>query len=69
MINQWEHEIENRVKRRKLTVLMHHGNKRKESFRMIGKYDLVITTYGIVSSEHKTTVSKEIKKKSKIIPI
>lgn len=57
LINQWESEIENRVKRRKLSILMHHGNKRVDSIHSICKYDLVITTYGVVSSDHKNNVS------------
>lgn len=57
LINQWEKEVENRVKRRKLTILLHHGTKRKESAHSICKYDLVISTYGVISSEHKNNVS------------
>lgn len=57
LINQWEHEIKNNVKRRKLTVVMHHGNKRAESAHALCKADLVITTYGIINSEHKNMVS------------
>lgn len=57
LINQWEGEIENRVKRRKLSVLMHHGNKRSTSIHSICKYDVVITTYGVISSDHKGMVS------------
>lgn len=57
LINQWEHEIKNHVKRRKLTVIMHHGNKRTESAHSLCKGDLVITTYGIINSEHKNMVS------------
>lgn len=57
LINQWEHEIKNHVKRRKINVLMHHGNKRNESAHALCKADVVITTYGIVSSDHKSSVS------------
>lgn len=58
LINQWEHEIKNHVKRRKLTVIMHHGNKRAESAHTLCKGDLVITTYGIINSEHKNQVNQ-----------
>lgn len=57
LINQWEHEIKKHVKRRKLNVLMHHGNNRSESAHSLCKGDVVITTYGIITSEHKKTVS------------
>lgn len=57
LINQWESEVNNRVRRRKLSVLLVHGNKRNESVHSMCKYDLVITTYGIISSDHKNNVS------------
>ena len=34
-----------------LRVLTYHGSNRKESARQLAKYDIVITTYGVVSSE------------------
>ena len=34
-----------------LKVLTYHGSNRKESARQLAKYDIVITTYGIVNSE------------------
>lgn len=53
LIAQWESEVERRVKRNSISILLHHGNNRETSARRVSKYDLVITTYGLVSSEAK----------------
>lgn len=53
LIEQWQTEVEKRVKRNSISVLLHHGNNREDRARRVSKYDLVITTYGVVSSEDK----------------
>lgn len=42
-----------------LRVLVYHGQGRKVSARALAKYDLVVTTYGIVSSEVKGALGKD----------
>lgn len=59
-MNQWNHEIETRVKYHKLNVLVHHGSNRSTSVRSLCNYDIVLTTYGVVSSEGKTKVALHI---------
>ncbi|XP_050095390.1 transcription termination factor 2 isoform X1 [Anopheles aquasalis] len=53
LMRQWEGEITNRVKRNSLAVCVHHGTQRDTKPRHIAKYDVVITTYNIVSREVK----------------
>ncbi|XP_053668446.1 transcription termination factor 2 [Anopheles marshallii] len=53
LIRQWESEITNRVKRNSLSVCVHHGTQRESKPRQLAKYDIVITTYNIVSRESK----------------
>ncbi|XP_035791318.1 transcription termination factor 2-like isoform X1 [Anopheles albimanus] len=53
LMRQWEGEITNRVKRNSLAVCVHHGTQRDTKPRHIAKYDVVITTYNIVSRESK----------------
>lgn len=53
LMNQWNREIETRVKRGALDVCVFHGTKRPTSARQLAKFDVVITTYQIVVSEHK----------------
>lgn len=53
LIKQWEAEIKNRVlDSHKLRVCVHHGPQRTKRFEDLRKYDVVITTYQILVSEH-----------------
>lgn len=53
LIKQWEAEIKNRVlDSHKLRVCVHHGPQRTKRFDDLRKYDVVITTYQILVSEH-----------------
>ena len=53
LIKQWEAEIKSRVSEsHKLRVLVHHGPNRTKQFQDLLKYDVVITTYQILVSEH-----------------
>lgn len=56
LIRQWEAEIAEKVsKSHRLSVLVHHGPNRTKRWQDLTKYDVVITTYQIVASEHKHT--------------
>jgi SNF2 family DNA or RNA helicase len=53
LIKQWESEIKTKVTRsHALKVLVHHGPSRTKSAAELKKYDVVITTYQILASEH-----------------
>ena len=53
LIRQWEAEISNRVAgSHELRVCVHHGPQRTKRFQDLRKYDVVITTYQILVSEH-----------------
>ncbi|UNI22657.1 hypothetical protein JDV02_008522 [Purpureocillium takamizusanense] len=53
LIRQWEQEINDRVaKTHRLKVLVHHGPQRTKNFKDLAMYDVVITTYQILVSEH-----------------
>lgn len=54
LMKQWEHEIKTRTKRGAIEHIVFHGNKRDYKARTLSKCDVVLTTYGIVSSEHKS---------------
>ncbi|GMT04132.1 hypothetical protein PENTCL1PPCAC_26306, partial [Pristionchus entomophagus] len=53
VIYQWEAEIEKRVKGSRLAVHVFHGpkNKREDRPKKLAKYDIIITTYNIITSE------------------
>lgn len=54
LMKQWEYEIKTKVKRGALDVLVFHGASRPTKSRDVAKYDVVITTYQIIVSEHKS---------------
>ncbi|KAI0009259.1 SNF2 family N-terminal domain-containing protein [Xylariaceae sp. FL0662B] len=56
LIRQWEAEMKEKVtESRKLKVLVHHGPQRTKRFEDLRRYDVVITTYQILVSEHGHT--------------
>lgn len=53
LIKQWEGEIKDRIEEdHALKVCVHHGPGRARSYKDLKKYDVVITTYQTLSSEH-----------------
>jgi SNF2 family DNA or RNA helicase len=53
LIRQWEAEIKDKVaKSHLLTVCVHHGPQRTKSSAELSRFDVVITTYQILVSEH-----------------
>lgn len=60
LIKQWEAEIKNRVSEsHSLRVCVHHGPQRTKRFEDLKKYDVVITTYQILVSEHGSCSVRE----------
>ncbi|ORY62654.1 SNF2 family N-terminal domain-containing protein [Pseudomassariella vexata] len=53
LIRQWEAELKEKVSNtHRLKVLVHHGPQRTKRFEELRLYDVVITTYQILVSEH-----------------
>lgn len=53
LIRQWESEIEEKVEySRRLKVCVYHGASRTKAGDNLEDYDVVITTYGTLTSEH-----------------
>jgi len=60
LIKQWESEIKSKVSASHgLDVLVHHGPSRTKSSLELKKYDVVITTYQTLTSEHASSSDKE----------
>lgn len=55
LMQQWKREIQKAVKpgRHQLSVYVLHGDKRAVSYRDLKDYDVVLTTFGTLSSELK----------------
>ena len=61
LIKQWESEVKDKIeKRRRFRVLVHHGSSRTKHADELEKYDIVVTTYHTLISEHES--STETKK-------
>ncbi|XP_043683954.1 transcription termination factor 2 [Vespula pensylvanica] len=54
LLSQWENEIKSKCKKGILSVEVYHGNNREKLAKRLAKYDVVITTYNILSREFKT---------------
>nr|XP_047136121.1 transcription termination factor 2 [Hydra vulgaris] len=59
LVHQWHKEIERRVDKLKLTVCVYHGSTREKRIKKLASYDMVLTTYNIVSIEGKNFVDKD----------
>lgn len=60
LIKQWEAEIRSRVSdSHSLRVCVHHGPQRTKRFEDLRKYDVVITTYQILVSEHGSSSERD----------
>lgn len=63
LIKQWESEILEKIeKTHKLRVCLYHGTNRAKTTRDLDKYDVVITTYGTLTSESGTAAADKTKK-------
>ncbi|KAL8804932.1 MAG: hypothetical protein Q9182_002242 [Xanthomendoza sp. 2 TL-2023] len=60
LIKQWEAEIKSRVSEtHKFRVCVHHGPQRTKRYEDLRKYDIVITTYQILVSEHGSSSDRD----------
>lgn len=63
LIKQWESEIKDKVERsRKLRVCLYHGATRAKVSTTLNEYDVVITTYGTLTSEFNSSASDKAQK-------
>ena len=62
LMRQWEKEIERHIHPQyRLKVYVYHGNGKNADFAKLRQYDVVLTTFGILTSEFK---QKETRKES-----
>lgn len=59
LINQWQAEVKQRVKRNLLEVTVHHGASREKKPKYLAKFDIVVTTYAILKNERASNVSND----------
>ncbi|CAG08244.1 unnamed protein product, partial [Tetraodon nigroviridis] len=51
LVHHWEREISRRVKSSRLSVCLYHGSDRERRAEALADYDVVVTTYSLVSKE------------------
>ncbi|XP_053561728.1 transcription termination factor 2 isoform X2 [Bombina bombina] len=51
LVHHWKKEVEKRVFDNKLRVYLYHGPNREKDCKVLAKYDIVVTTYSLVSKE------------------
>ncbi|XP_056410815.1 transcription termination factor 2 [Hyla sarda] len=51
LIHHWKKEVERRVCDGRLRVYLYHGANREKDCKMLAQYDIVVTTYSLVSKE------------------
>ena len=56
-VQNWDNQIKEHLDTNKVTYYIYHGQKRTTNVFDLKKYDVVITTYGTVSSDAKTKPS------------
>ena len=56
LIGHWEKEAKKKFKNGVFEVCMYHGANREQSIKKLSRYDLVITTYGTLTSEAKKII-------------
>lgn len=60
LMRQWEKEIERHVHAsHKFSVYLYHGNKKNVGFSRLRTYDVVLTTFGTLTSEFKKKESRK----------
>ena len=57
LIGHWENEAKKKFKGGVFEVCMYHGANREQSVKKLARYDLVVTTYGTLTSEAKKIVA------------
>ncbi|KAM4046929.1 transcription termination factor 2 [Anomaloglossus baeobatrachus] len=51
LVHHWKKEVEKRVSDGRLRVYLYHGANREKDSKALAKYDMVVTTYSLVSKE------------------
>nr|XP_033469176.1 transcription termination factor 2 [Epinephelus lanceolatus] len=71
LVHHWKREIERHVKTSRLSVYLYHGPNRERSAKVLADYDVVVTTYSLVSKEipvQKEDAEKPSKDDTDVVP-
>lgn len=59
LLGQWKAEIETHAEASSLSIYMHYGQSRPKDSKILAQSDVVITTYGVLSSEFSAENSED----------
>ncbi|MQL73028.1 hypothetical protein Taro_005364, partial [Colocasia esculenta] len=59
LLGQWKAEIETHAQLGSLSIFVHYGQSRPKDAKLLARYDVVLTTYGVLSSEFSAENSEE----------
>ncbi|KAJ8750025.1 hypothetical protein K2173_013940 [Erythroxylum novogranatense] len=59
LLSQWKAEIETHAEPGSLSLCLHYGQSRVKDAKLLAQYDVVITTYGVLTSEFSTEDAEE----------
>ncbi|CAM8885602.1 unnamed protein product [Rhodiola kirilowii] len=54
LLSQWKSEIESHMEPGSLSIYVHYGQSRPKDTKLLAQSDVVITTYGVLSSEYSS---------------
>jgi DNA repair protein RAD5 len=60
LLAQWESEFEAHSHPKTIRIFVYYGDRRSQGKGDLGRYDVVLTTYGIISNEFTSTGQKEL---------
>ncbi|KAF8392233.1 hypothetical protein HHK36_022575 [Tetracentron sinense] len=60
LLGQWKDELETHSKPKSISVFVHYGGDRTSDPKVISEHDVVLTTYGVLTSAYKYDSEKSI---------
>ncbi|OMO95524.1 SNF2-related protein [Corchorus olitorius] len=60
LLSQWKDELETHSKPESISIFVHYGGEKTNDPRVISEYDVVLTTYGVLTSAYKSDAENSI---------
>ncbi|XAR49004.1 DNA helicase [Bertholletia excelsa] len=60
LLSQWKDELETHSKPESISIFIHYGGYRTSDPKMMAKHDVVLTTYGVLTSSYKNDAEDSI---------
>ncbi|GAV82378.1 SNF2_N domain-containing protein/Helicase_C domain-containing protein/HIRAN domain-containing protein/zf-C3HC4_2 domain-containing protein [Cephalotus follicularis] len=60
LLGQWKDELETHSKPESISIFVHYGGIRTNNPKVISEYDVVLTTYGVLTASYKQDIENSI---------